>query len=99
MILKVIAITAVAVTPYLALAQGTAQTQDTTAMGHTQSHMDSTKMSSKKMKKPQVKVSDSTSMHAARHTRMPDSTSMNGSPADSSRMGMPNTKQPKTPPR
>ncbi|MEO6210167.1 MAG: hypothetical protein ABIQ10_08600 [Gemmatimonadaceae bacterium] len=99
MILKIIAITAVAVTPYVALAQGTAQTQDTTAMGHTQSHMDSTHMKSMKMK-PKVKVTDSTSMHASRHTgMMKDSSSMNVSPVDSARMGTPNTKQSKTPPR
>ncbi|MBA2686455.1 MAG: hypothetical protein H0U66_18365 [Gemmatimonadaceae bacterium] len=101
MIFKVIAITAAAMIPCLARAQGTTQTQDTTAMGHTQSHMDSTHMSSRKMNKPKVKVNDSTSMHASRHSRrhMTDSSSMNVSPVDSARMGVPSTKQTSTPPR
>jgi hypothetical protein len=105
MFFKVLAIAAIAATPALAHAQGTAkQTQDTTAMGHTKSHMDSTTMTPKMHSS--TKTHDTTAMGhtspkktTSMTTHHPmgmkkDSSSMNVSPADSAKMGMT-----KTPPR
>ena len=112
MLFKALAIAAVAALPMIARAQGTTQTHDTTAMGHTQSHMDSTTMTPKmhsSMKTHDTTAmghnmmhKDSSSMKKMHHRRSmtakKDSSSLSVSPVDSARMGIPSTKQMSTPP-
>ncbi len=98
---KFLAIAAVAAAPAIAHAQGTTTpTQDTTAMGHTQAHKDSSSVTSKKIRKHSGAMKDTTSMHTRTNTRMDsDSSSMNVSPVDSARMGVPSTRETSKPPR
>lgn len=59
MLFRLAIIAAIVASPVVAHAQGT-QTQDTTAMGHTQSHMDSTTMTPRMRKS--TKLHDTTAM-------------------------------------
>jgi hypothetical protein len=95
MFLKFIAVAAIAAVPAVALAQQTTPTvpQDTTH-STTRIHSDSTKVDTSNGSIYTKKKSSDTTKTAKTHT---DST-MNVSPIDSTRMGVPTTPATKTPP-
>jgi hypothetical protein len=96
MFFKIIAAAAIMAVPAVAHAQGTTPTlkQDTT---HTRIRTDSTKVDTANgsiYTKKKTTVSDTT-----KATRTRTDSTMNVAPLDSTRMGVPSTRQSKTPPR
>ncbi len=100
MFLKIIAAAAVMAAPAVAHAQATTPTvpQDTTHATTTRIHTDSTKIDSANgsvyTKRNQKTIKDSTTIN-----RMHTDSTMNVSPLDSTRMGVPSSRPSKTPPR
>jgi hypothetical protein len=96
MFFKIIAAAAIMAVPAVAHAQGTTPTvpQDTT---HTRIRTDSTKVDTSNgsiYTKKKTTVTDTT-----KATRTRTDSTMNVAPLDSTRMGVPSTRQSKTPPR